>query len=247
MFDNRLSFTVDGYQKRTSDLLYDKQTPYYTGYSQYTTNIGSVRNRGLELQLDTRNTVRSATVRLGGNIAFNRSRVLDLGGDQQIFFDGVDGSLPRFRPAAVVQVGQPLGNFWGYVWDGIFQDSTSAANSGQPGARPGGDKLRDLNGDGKIDSNDETIIGNAQPKYTFGQLGSVIYKSVTVSYLVRGSIGFKIANLDRQGMESPGSSTNQVRSVLDYWTPENHSNTMNGLGIGPYDGMTSRPTFMLKS
>ena len=240
LFSNRVSLTVDAYTKKTNDLLYDKETPYYTAYADYTTNIGSVQNRGLEVQLDTRHSIGAAAIRLGGNIAFNRSKVLDLGGDQQIFFDGVDGSLPRFRPAAIVQVGEPLGNFWGYIWDGIFQDSASAASSGQAGARPGGDKLRDRNGDGKIDSNDLTILGNAQPKYIFGQLGSVVYKAFTVSYLVRGSIGFKIANLDRQGMESPGSSTNQVRSVLDYWTPENHSNTANALGLGPYDGMTSR-------
>jgi TonB-linked SusC/RagA family outer membrane protein len=240
LFDNRVSLTVDAYHKKTTDLLYEKQVPYYTGFEDYVTNIGTVQNRGLELSLDTRHTVRAFEVRLGGNLSFNRSKVLDLGGDREFFLDGVNGSLPRFRPAAIVRVGEPLGNFFGYVWDGIFQNQAEVDASGQAGARVGGMKLKDINGDGTIDSNDRTILGNAQPRYLFSLTGSVSYKALSFSYVARGVQGFKVANLNRQGMETPGGDSNMLRAVLDYWSPTNPTNKMTGLGIGPYDGMTSR-------
>ena len=82
---------------------------------------------------------------LGGNIALNRSKVLDLGGDKEFFVNGVNTSLPTFLPGGIVRVGEPLGNFFGYIWDGIFQTAAEATASGQSGAVAGGMKLRDVN------------------------------------------------------------------------------------------------------
>ena len=117
---------------------------------------------------------------LGGNIAFNRSKVLDLGGDKEFFVNGVNTSLPTFIPGGIVRVGEPLGNFFGYIWDGIFQTAAEATASGQSGAVAGGMKLRDVNGDGKITTDDRVILGNGQPKYTFGQNGSVGYRAFSL-------------------------------------------------------------------
>ena len=241
LLENRISVTVDAYHKTTSDLLYAKQVPYFTGFDSYLANIGRVQNRGLELAIDTRHTVGPLQLRLGGNLSLNRSKVLDLGADREFFLAGANSSLPNIRDGAIVRVGEPLGNFYGYVWDGIFQDSVEAAHSGQPGARPGGEKFRDLNGDGVVNSDDRTILGNAQPKYLFGLTGVIGYKSLSLSYIVRGALDFQVVNLNRLGMETPGGSTNMLRSVLDYWTPTNHTNAMTGLGIGPDNArMSSR-------
>ena len=240
LLDNRVTFTADAYHKVTSDLLYSKQVPYFSGFASYVTNIGKVQNRGLELALDTRHTVGPLELHLGGNLSANRSKVLDLGGDQEFFRAGANSSLTLIRDGAIIRVGEPLGNFYGYVWDGIFQDSASAARSGQDGARVGGDRLRDLNGDGVVDSNDRTILGNAQPRWLFGLTSFATYKSLSVSCVVRGALDFQVVNLNRMGMETPGGSTNMLRSVLDYWTPSNPANTMTGLGIGPNSLMTSR-------
>lgn len=240
LIDNRISLTFDAYRKTTTDLLYNKQVPFYTGYEQYVTNIGSVENHGVEVGLDTRHTLAAVDVRLGGNFSLNRSKVLDLGGDKEFFLDGVNGSLPNFRPAAIVRVGEPLGNFYGYVWNGIFQSDAEVRASGQSDARLGAMKLKDINGDGKIDPNDRTILGNAQPKYTFGQTGTVAYRAVSVSYLLRGVRGNKVVNLNRQGMETPGDNVNTLRNTLGYWTPTNPTNEMTGLGIGPFGSMSSR-------
>ncbi|HKG91308.1 MAG TPA: hypothetical protein VKA84_05430, partial [Gemmatimonadaceae bacterium] len=159
--------------------------------------------------------------------------------------------LPLIRDGAIVRVGEPLGNFYGYVWDGIFQDSASAANSGQVGAVRGADRLRDINGrdangsltgqpDGKITTDDRTILGNAQPKYTFGQNGSLGYRALTVSWVLRGVQGNEVVNLNKQGMVTPGGSSNMLREVLNYWSPTNPTNTMTGLGVSPNSNMISR-------
>ncbi len=240
LFDNRVGITFDQYHKTTNDLLYSKQVPYYTGYTDYVTNIGSVENKGVEIGIDTRQRVRALDVRFGGNIAWNRSKVLDLGGDKEFTLDGVNGSLPTFRPAAIVRVGEPLGNFYGYIWDGIFQTAAEAAASGQAGAVAGGMKLRDVNGDGKITTDDRVILGNALPKYTFGQNGFFGWRAVSLSYVLRGVQGQQVVNLNRQGMETPGSDVNTLRNTLNYWTPGSGINDMTGMGIGPFNAMTSR-------
>jgi TonB-linked SusC/RagA family outer membrane protein len=239
-FNNRIGLTFDNYKKTTHDLLYSKLVPYYTGYTDYVTNIGSVENKGTEIGLDTRQRVRALDVRLGGNIAWNHSKVLDLGGDKEFFLDGVNGSLPTFRPAAIVRVGQPLGNFFGYIWDGIFQTAAEAAASGQSGAVAGGMKLHDVNGDGKITTDDRVILGNAQPKYTVGQNGFFGWRAFSLSYVLRAVEGNKIVNLNRQGMETPGDNVNTLRKTLNYWTPGSGINNMTGIGIGPFNAMTSR-------
>jgi TonB-linked SusC/RagA family outer membrane protein len=245
LFENKVSFTADVYNKRTYNLLYAKQVPYYTGFESYVTNIGSVQNKGSEFAIDIRHRFGSVDLDLGYNISMNRSKVLNLGGDTEFTLDGVNTSLPRFRPAAIVRVGEPLGNFYGYVWNGIFQNQAEVTASGQAGAVIGGMKLKDISGpngvpDGVIDTYDRTILGNAQPRYIFGQTGSLAYRRLSLNYVLRGAHGFKVANLNRQGMETPGGGSNMLPVVLNYWSPTNPTNSMTGLGIDPYDGMTSR-------
>src|SRR5205807_4264 len=245
LFDNRVTLTADAYDKTTSDLLYNKLLPYFTGFNDYVTNVGKVRNRGLELALDTRPATGAVQIRLGGTFSLNRNKVLDLGGDQEFFLAGANSSLPNIRDGAIVEVGQPLGNFYGYVFDGIFQSQAEVTASNQGAAlkaQVGGEKLKDLNGDGKVDhDHDRTILGNAVPRYLFGITGAVTHKGLSLCWIVRGALDFQIVNLNRMGMETPGGSSNMLASVLNYWTPTNPTNTMTGLGIAPSSSiMTSR-------
>ena len=245
LFGDRVTLTADGYDKTTSDLLYNKLLPYFSGFNDYITNIGRIRNRGLELALDTRPSLGAVQVRLGGTLSLNRNKVLDLGGDQEFFLAGANSSLPNIRDGAIVQVGQPLGNFYGYVFDGIFQNQAEVTASKQGtvlAARVGGEKLKDLNGDGQVDpDHDRTILGNAVPRYLFGFTGSVMRKGLSVSWSVRGALDFQVVNLNRLGMETPGGSSNMLTSVLNHWSPTNPTNTMTGIGIGPSSNiMTSR-------
>src|SRR5438094_9426316 len=103
LFGNQLTVTADAYDKTTKDLLYAKQVPYLLGFASYVTNIGRVRNRGLELAVDTRSASRGLEVRLGGNVSLNRSKVLDLGGARQFCLLGPNASLQRLRNGVLVQ------------------------------------------------------------------------------------------------------------------------------------------------
>jgi TonB-dependent starch-binding outer membrane protein SusC len=240
LFDNVLGITADWYYKRTRDLLYSKQLPSHTGFTSQIQNIGSLENRGFELAVDAENYVGAFEVRLGANVSVNRNKVLELGGDEQFTAAGANNALPRFAGSSLVRVGEPVGNFYGYVWDGIFQSAEEAAASGQTGAVAGGDRIRDLNDDGVINELDRTIIGNALPDYTWGFNGSVRYGIADLSFAFRGVQGNELVNLTRHSLSTPGGTGNQLAGTLDYWSPSNPDATMTGIGIGPYDGMTSR-------
>src|SRR2546430_17739081 len=134
---------------------------------------------------------------------------------------------------AIIRVGEPLGNFYGYVWDGIFQDSASAARSGQDGARVGGDRLRDLNGDGVVDSNDRTILGNAQPRWLFGLTSFATYKSLSVSCVVRGALDFQVVNLNRMGMRRRAAVPTCSRRSWIYGPRPTPPTRWPGLASGP--------------
>jgi TonB-dependent starch-binding outer membrane protein SusC len=104
----------------------------------------------------------------------------------------------------------------------------------------GGDRIRDLDGNGVINELDRTIIGNALPDFTYGFNTSVRYGALDLSVVFRGVHGNELVNLTRLALETPGSTGNALASVLDYWSPTNPSNTITGIGIAPYDAMTSR-------
>ena len=240
LFDNLFTLTADYYQKKTSDLLYAKQLPNHTGYTTQIQNIGSMENKGVELALDTHHFLGGLEWQLGGNISFNRNTVLDLGGDTEFTANGPNGSLPTYRPAALVRVGEPVGNFYGYVWDGIFQTEAEAAASGQSGAIAGGMRIKDLNEDGRINDLDRTILGNAQPDYTFGITGSAAYSGLDLSFVLRGVQGNDVANVVRVHLETPGSSNNQLAKTTGYWTGEGSTSSMTKIGTGPYNAMSDR-------
>src|SRR5207237_1449264 len=142
----------------------NKLLPYFTGFNDYVTNVGKVRNRGLELALDTRPATGAVQIRLGGTFSLNRNKVLDLGGDQEFFLAGANSSLPNIRDGAIVEVGQPPGNFYGSVFDGIFQSQAEVTARHQGAALKAqvrGEQRQDLTGDGKVETEpDRTILDN---------------------------------------------------------------------------------------
>lgn len=119
-FRNRLSGTLEVYSKKTSDLLFERPIPYTTGYATQWSNIASVRNKGLEITLNTV-PVQTNTVSwsLDYNMAFNRSRVLSLGGAQELILN--PSSASRCTNFGILRVGKPLGNWYGYQSAGVWR------------------------------------------------------------------------------------------------------------------------------
>lgn len=221
LFGNRISFTADAYLKRTSDLLLNVTIPSSSGYSSAIQNLGKVENRGLELSLSTVNLDGAFKWTTDINFVSNRNRVLDIGGAPQIFAGQV-ANIAQNVNSGIIRVGQPLGSFYGYVTNGLYQTEAELTALADASAKKVGDrKYLDLNNDKKIDDSDRRIIGNAQPEFLGGINNNFSYKGLDLTIFLQGSYGNKILNANRFELEYLNGTTNQDRDMLKRWTPEN--------------------------
>ena len=248
LFNSRIDIVFDWYYKKTNDLLMMLDLPAFLGSGAgsneaYGTasnpwgNIGSLRNTGIEVTLNTVN-IENKNFQWRSNFVFslNRNKVLSLDSDS--------GSLPQTLQigsdvATVTNtvVDKPIGQFWGYKVIGRFDKPEDfyyrdANGNIQPVALPKGASMatsptsggvfigdyiyEDLNNDGVIDDNDMTFIGNPEPKFTWGFGNTFSYKGFDLSIQFSGSYGNKIMNYQRRFLDITGSTSNQLTTVLDY-------------------------------
>ncbi|GEO03584.1 SusC/RagA family TonB-linked outer membrane protein [Adhaeribacter aerolatus] len=213
-WDNRLNLVVDVYKKRTDDLLYVQSLPLSSGYSSITGNFAGLENKGIEVA--TNMVVLDGPVQwdISGNISANRNKVLSLDGGT---------TQERFVSSyTVLKVGEPLGLFKTYVFDGIYQ-SGDAIIPGSDG-RVGGVKVKDLNNDGTITADDQTVTGNPNPDFIYGFSTNLRYKKFDLSAFFSGSHGNDIYNLSRYTFENPLGARNVLAALADRWSPTNPSN-----------------------
>ncbi|HJT74562.1 MAG TPA: SusC/RagA family TonB-linked outer membrane protein, partial [Chitinophaga sp.] len=221
LFNNRISFTADAYLKRTKDLLLSVTIPSSSGYSSAIKNLGRVENRGIELSLSAVNLDGAFKWTTDINFLSNRNKVLDIGGAPQIFAGQV-ANIAQNVNSGIIKVGQPLGSFYGYVTNGLYQTDAELTALADPNAKKVGDrKYLDLNNDKKIDDQDRRIIGNAQPKFLGGINNNFSYKGIDLSIFLQGSYGNKILNANRFELEYLNGTTNQDRDMLKRWTSQN--------------------------
>jgi len=211
--DNRISFTADIYYKKTHNLLLDVAVPATSGFIEGTKNIGSLENKGLELSLNGVPLQGDFGWDIGFNISWNRNKILDLGGAEQIVPAGVNTTL--------LKVGEPLGNFLGYISDGLFQSIEEVMEGAQPSARPGDVRFIDFNGDGIINAADRRVMGNAQPKFYGGWNNRFSYKGFDLSFFFQFVYGNAIFNQNTITLEDRSGLRNQSSTVLNRWTPDN--------------------------
>lgn len=241
LFSERLTFTVDYYKKHTFDLLYQAQLPPNSGYSSQLQNIGEVENKGLELSVGS-TIVESGdfSFDLSANASFNKNKVIALGQDSVVYLNTSGGAMGSgFSNTGVLEIGQPMGNFYGYIFDGIYQNQEEIDNLPFAGAAPGSPKYSDINGDGIVNDDDRTRIGNALPKMYYGFTANFAYKNFDLNLVFQGVKGAKVAYLGKVNLLTPGSANNGFKEVQEYWTQENNSNTMTALGR-PWNEMSSR-------
>jgi TonB-linked SusC/RagA family outer membrane protein len=226
LLSDRLTLTIDVYRKNTQDLLTLVDIPLSTGAETLNIlqNVGNIRNQGIELGLNTTN-VKSENDGFAWstslNVSMNRNKVLNLGQVINTQGQSEDRRLPNDNGFTLV--GQPLGVFYGYQVQGIFQTAdeirTAATQSAQ--TAPGDIRFRDLNGDGIINDRDRTIIGNPNPKAVGGVTNNFSYKGIELSVFFQGSFGNDIYNQNRETLEAMSAPLNQDTRVLNRWTPTN--------------------------
>ncbi|HEY0653342.1 MAG TPA: TonB-dependent receptor, partial [Chryseosolibacter sp.] len=214
LLENRVNLTVDVYKKTTEDLLYDKALPFTSGYGLITSNLGGIENKGIEFSANVRIADGDFKWTVNGNVSANRNRVTDIDG-------GV--TTERFLTTyTLLKVGEPLGTFKTYVFDGIYQSGETII----PGAdgRIGGTKVRDVVADGVINSSDQVITGDPNPDFIYGFSSNASYKNFDLALFISGTQGNDIYNVARASFENPLGQRNLFAGVVNRWTPDNANN-----------------------
>ena len=251
--DERITFTADVYEKSTYDLLLYADLPPSLGYRRTYKNIGKVSNRGLELSLYSMNVQsKEFSWSTNFNIAFNRNKVLQLTENQETLLSSVTfHSQYNTLPLYMARIDQPIGMFYGLIWDGNYQfddfDMTSSGSyslkptiptngNSRESIHPGDIKYRDINGDGIVNLDDYTIIGNPTPKHIGGIANNFTYQGFDLNVFFQWSYGNGVYNANRQIFEGRGSTIqNQYATYENRWTPENPTNEhYRSGGFGPY-------------
>ena len=221
LWEDRLSIIADYYIKRTDDILVRVPLPQSAGaFNPPYVNAGTVENKGLEFAVSYRQTTNDWHYEIGANIATIDNKVISLAGTEPLLggFGLSDGPITRTEP------GYPLGSFYLYKMEGIFQsqEEIDASAFQADDTRPGDVKFADLNGDNVINDQDRAHIGNPFPDFTLGLNLSVRYKNFDLSTLVQGVFGNDVYFLyGNFAYETQLRGFNSYAKILDRWTPTN--------------------------
>ena len=227
-FNNRLNFVFDIYYKKTKDLLLNVTIPSTSGFTTGLKNIGQVENKGIELSVNATPLAKEFTWNTNFNLTFNKNKVLNLGGLPFILPAQPASEDSGIQLGRIIQVGQPLGTFYGYAFDGIFSTTDDISSSAQPNAAPGDVRYKDLSGpdgvpDNTINDQDRIIIGNAQPKFYGGFTNDFSYKNFDLNINMIFSYGNDIYNGTRVMLEDMQGLRNMSATTINRWTPEHQT------------------------
>lgn len=229
--NNKMSLNVDFYNKKTKNWLIAAPLLATAGVAiNPYINGGDVTNKGIEVQLSYNNNIgKDFHYNVSGSFAYNKNEVNNIPTEDGIIHGSTNSlfnNSPEFFRASA---GNPIGYFWGYKTDGIFQNEADVQNytsNGQvlqPSAQPGDVKFVDMNGDGKITADDKTNIGDPNPHEVFGLSFSCNYKNVDFSVTTNGVAGNKIVQSYRS---IANSYDNWTSAILGRWHGEGTSNSM---------------------
>lgn len=234
--NGRLGFTADWYNKKTKDLLVAVPVDPTTGFSTQMKNAGTVENKGIELSLSWNDKIgKDFHYNVGWNMAYNHNEVTEVKSNQAYNNGGKDLLAQNTGYMARFEEGHPIGYFWGYKTEGVMQNEAdvqayldknckgNAANSKQgTDIKPGDLKFVDVNGDGVINDDDKTELGNPHPDVTMGISLGASYKGFDLSVTGFGAFGQQVARSFRKFTD--GEFENFTTEVYDYWHGEGTSN-----------------------
>ncbi|WP_232834809.1 SusC/RagA family TonB-linked outer membrane protein [Pleomorphovibrio marinus] len=223
MFDNRLIFTGEYYNRLTQDMLLSVEMPVISGFTQSLDNVGMVRNRGVELALDYRTRINQLNLRSNLNVTINRNKVLEIRGEADAIWTG--GFYSTYNVSAP---GRPMAMLHGFRMMGIFNTEEEIDNwPTQDGAIPGTYKYYDANGDGVIsyDQQDMVEIGNPHPAMVIGYTLGGDYKNFDFNFMFTGAFNYDVyRNIEATTLNMDGVF-NILQVGADRWrSPENPGN-----------------------
>ena len=226
-FNNHINGSVNWYYNKTENLLITKVLPPSAGLTSPILNVGKMRNTGIELEVNYQNSTNGWDYNFGMNLATTSNKVLELSDpDQVLYGEGLKFGTEHFPTQTMV--GRPIGSFFLYKTDGLFQSDEEAhgyVNSNgerlQPYADAGDLKFVDVNGDGTIDEGDKVDCGSGIPKLEVNLNFSVAWRGFDLSGVLGSLWGHKLYNGNLYLYESMNAGSNFLKSTLDAWTPTN--------------------------
>ena len=216
LLNNRLDMTVEVFRNDSEDILVGVPIPGSLGAAEAPeANAASIRNEGIDISLEYSDTFGGLEYNLSTNISTWRNEVLSLGNGE-----------PIFGAASKTEVGSEVGEIFGYVTDGIFQNQQEVQNHAtqEPGTAPGDIRFRDLNGDGAITAEDRTYLGSPTPDFSYGFTANLRYRAWDLNFFVKGNYGNKIYNQERVYVENMRDNNSSVRVAENHWSPDNQHN-----------------------
>ncbi|WP_448701135.1 TonB-dependent receptor [Mucilaginibacter sp. AW1-3] len=213
LIKDKLLFTAEYFNKVSSDIITDIPIPLSVGAvpATLTTNAASLKNSGIEFTLTYRQRSGDFQYDIIANANTLKNKVLQLGGTNN----------PIYGSGSKTEVGGEVGQLFGFVTDGIFQNAADIAkHATQTGAAPGDQKFKDINGDGVITDADRVYLGSAIPKLYYGLNVNASYKNFDASFFIQGNSGNMVNNGVYEALTGEQYS-NHTTDVLNYWTPTN--------------------------
>jgi TonB-linked SusC/RagA family outer membrane protein len=221
LFKDRIFLVYDYYWKKTEGMLYRIDIPRQAGFEYIQSNIGELRFWGHEFGLETKNFVGDFRWSTNLNLTFNRNKAIKLGtNDTPIGGNANQGDYNR------TEVGQPLGQFYGYIFDGVFMTEEEFQRGPKHASSMiGTARMKDLTNDGIVDMSDRTFIGNPNPDLIFGITNDFSYKNFDASLVLAGAIGGDIIDGTLEWTENIDGVFNVTKECADRWrSPENPGN-----------------------
>jgi TonB-linked SusC/RagA family outer membrane protein len=232
-FNERITLSAEYYRMVTKDLLFNLPLPSYSGYPSLLTNIGKVENKGVELTINGKILTGELKWESNLNWSTNKNTILELPGGTDVFYSRAPGHMAGIGNTHVLRVGSPVGAFWGYIYDGVYQQGDTFIPGGGFEQTAGGEKYRDINGrgtdgkltglpDGRLNTDDQTIVGDPNPDFIWGFNNSFSYRGFDLNIFFQGSQGNDVLSFTLLENELlGGNSGNQTKRTLNRWTPNN--------------------------
>lgn len=244
IFNSRVNLTVDGFVKNTKDLLLAQNLALVTGFSSQWQNVGKIRNKGIEITINSINIDKRAfSWSTDFNVSFIKNTLVALqdGTDYIMSLTGFNSNFTAYD--YVSYVGSTIGDMYGFVYDGVYQysdfniaaDGTMTLKEGVADITdhagtdvvPGMVKYKDIDGDGVITSDDRTVIGNGYPDWYGGITNSFNFYNFDFSFMFQFSVGNDIYNATRlYATQTNNQRSNALAEVKDRWTSTNASNSV---------------------
>lgn len=229
LFKNRLQFNFDYYINTTDNLLFSVPIPFTTGFSSYKTNIGSIRNRGWEIDLTSHNIVGKFNWSTSLNLSKNRNEVLDMGDIESFTSSSWDAQF-------ITQIGGPVSQFYCYRTDGVLMPSDFDANGKAlvpiiAGQEVGNVKYVDQDKNGFINSADYVPYGNNLPDVVYGLTNRFSWNNLDLSVLLQGQIGGDVMFMGSRQYDCGNAGTNTFKRWLRSYKQDYE--TLYGVGENP--------------